>query len=169
MAKLLSNLTIRQFSRTGLLLLLCAFALNAHAGEWRVHHEKADELIGNEAYDVYTYTSDKKAFGYTTVENMVNLVYLGCVFDCDYSTRYGCFGENVIIGLYNANNELIEKTTVFMTASDKMDSLYLYEYGKGNGWNAKIINHLKTKGYVRVVAQTYSCENFDLRIPCRGK
>lgn len=159
---------IRALSRIGL-LLLCAFTLNAHAGEWRVHHEKADELLGTKASDIYTYISGKKAFGYTTSQKIINLVYDGCVFDCEYNDVYDISGEYVTIGLYNANGDLVEKTTVFMTASNRMNSLYLFEYGKDKGWNNKIINHLKTNGSVRVVARTYSCDNFDLRIPCRGK
>lgn len=144
---------------------MLSISITSFAGEWRVVHENADELIGNPDYDMFLYLDGQFQFGYSTKDSMIYIRYKNCVFDCEYSTLYQEYGEYVLVGLYNSSGELIEKGRLYMSANNDMDIMHLYDYSVNEGWNKKIINHLQTRGYVRIVADAYSCKMLDFKIP----
>lgn len=101
--------TIRQHLRTGLLSMLLFLSSFAYAGEWKVIHQKSDELIGNPDYDAHIYTTGNIQFAYSTKDSIVCVLYNRCVFDCEYSSIFDEFGEYVAVGLYDSSGELLER------------------------------------------------------------
>lgn len=134
------------------LLFICTTA-NA---QWEISTYKGDALKGTTDYTAYRYGGND---------------YFVC-WDNDYTLKIGCRNGifnprksslnrnvDVTIGLYEGD-ELIEKLEVGFWLNDELDAAF----GLTKSVNKKIINHLKTKGDVRIIAQKYRGADYDITL-----
>jgi hypothetical protein len=122
----------------------------------------ADELTGTKEHTVYYYSTKD---GEVVVPSDNKEAFIFSTFDGIFDTNYerGEWVAEVIIGLYDINDKLIEKIEngVFFVLDNGL-------CGTGDDKiNNKINSFIKTKkGFVRVVASKYADENFDIKVPC---
>ena len=123
----------------------------------------ADELTGTKEHTIYCYRTKD---GEVVVPNDNNKSFIFITFDGIFDTKYE-FGERVaeevIIGLYDINDKLIEKI--------ENDVFFVLDNGFCASVNDKINNKINSfikakKGFVRIVANKFAKGNFDIKIPC---
>jgi hypothetical protein len=144
------------------IFILCLMALvmcvNANAQNWEVDYHQADDLKGTEGY-YSNYYRDTNGNYFVCWSNDTD-VKIGAhrgIFDYDDNYVF------VIIGFYQ-NGSLIEKETSYFYVP-RGDSDTAYTNYKSPNLGAKIINHLRNVGNVRIIARKYSGADFDIVIP----
>lgn len=163
--------------------LFLSMAVSSNAQDWNVTEHQADELKGNTAYTSYVYdVPDVGSFVcWNNKPYQYRIVNSDGIFN--YKSGYSKYGGSyrgltVIVGLYSADDKLIEKIEMWLDAeSDK--PTFLETRDAGGMFNPvgqkkkvkKIMKHLQSgSGYVRILADTYGThKNFDLKIPCTLK
>lgn len=139
-------------------------------GAWTVSYRQADELIGQDARNVYIYDVDG----------------IGSIVVWDWKkpnfrliTEKGFFhkkmvqGVNelcvpVMVGFYDKNGTLKTKLNLIMFEEDNHGGKFIatggfYLGGRGN--IRKIMSQMKSgDGYVRFVAELYNKPNFDIKV-----
>lgn len=144
----------RLFLLVLLLLNVCTFA---NAQKWEISKIKGDALKGT----ADCYRCDF-GVGYTfTCWSDSATIRIGCPFSI-FNPRPMSFNQyvDVTIGLY-VGDTLVETLKARFSLSSKLDTAYSYR----KGLNKKIIDHLKTKGDVRIFAPKYSGDDYDTRLP----
>ena len=156
---------IHSLSRIGLLLLLCAFALNAHAGEWEVEHHDADPMKDNVAFTSYTYMNESMDAFICWSNTDRFCIYTPRVFNASYAGGTGGVSMMVTAGLYDADGNFIEKFDVYCRNYDG-DYHALWTSQHDTKDSKRVLDHLRnTSGSVRIIAPVYSGAEMDIRIP----
>ena len=152
---------------------------NSGEGGWEITRVEADELKGNGAYTVYKYYQPGEGsfifWGFNEFQYRIfsdNGIFN---YKSSYSRYTGSYsGENVTVGLYDGNNNLIEKFNMWLDKESDKDGSYLRTRNAGSMSNPvgqkgkvkKILEHLQGySGYVRIVATRYNRADFDIKIP----
>lgn len=146
---------------------------------WIITEQAADELKGNEAYSSYMYSEPGMGsfvfWGFE--EYQFRIISDNGIFNYEsgYNRYTGSYsGENVMIGLYDSDGNLIEKFNMWLDKDKSKSGNFLETRNAGAMFNPvgqkgkvkKIFNHLKgDDGYVRIVAARYDKVDFDLKIP----
>jgi len=148
-------------------------------GGWEITKIDADELKGNEAYTAYKYYQPGEGsfifWGFN--EFQYRIFSDNGIFDYQsgynrYSGSYS--GESVTVGLYDGNDNLIEKFDMWLDKESDKGGSYLRTRNAGGMSNPvgqkgkvkKILKHLQgDSGYVRIVATRYNRADFDIKIP----
>lgn len=145
---------------------------------WDVTKHEADDLKGTKEYISYMYSVPGVGsfVFWNNKENQYRIVSDDGIFNYEVvSSRYGTNrGLSVIVGLYDANDNLQERLTMWLDCeSDKPTFLETRDMGAllnpmGQKKKVKkIMSHLKkATGYIRFVASRYGKTDFDLKVPC---
>ena len=145
---------------------------------WKITKNKADELKGNEAYCSYEYEQPGVGsfvfWGFE--EYQFRIISEDGVFN--YETVSGQYssstGENIIVGLYDDHDTLIEKFNMWLDRDKGKAGTFLNTRNAGTMSNPvgqkgkvkKIFKHLQgNSGYVRIVEARYNRTDFDIKIP----
>lgn len=150
-------------------LLFLTFAFNAHAQKWEHFVKEADELLDIAGYESWVYTDKQgNSFIIRSDEDYYFLIITSSRFD-----RSGLDHMNAIIGYYNMENKLIEKTEIGLQISLERN----YQWNRAVPITTGILGYKKQveqltqviregQGYVRIVVRSIENENFDIKIPC---
>lgn len=148
-------------------------------GGWQITKQEADELKGNEAYNSYMYNQPGVGsfvfWGFN--EYQFRIISENGVFNYEsgynqYSGSYS--GESITVGLYDGNDQLIEKFNMWLDRDKSKGGTFLNTRNAGTMSNPvgqkgkvkKIFKHLQgDSGYVRIVAARYNHADFDIKIP----
>lgn len=155
-----------------LLFFFALIPVALFAGEWSKQFVEADELLGNTtSYFNYIYQEGDKAFVFRTDKPDQFNIISPDVLDCQ--SDHGRTYSKVRVGLYDENNKLIDSFDMSLGVKNNQftivgtfdcDFMSQPMYQQKN--TRKIFSHLRgSKGYVRIVADTYSHGLYDLRIP----
>lgn len=153
-------------------LLLIAMTASAQ-GVWEKSVTEADELKGQEASEVYIYSQPGMGsfIFWGLDEYQFRLVSEESQFDIQYSSSYS--GVNVYVGLYDGNDRLTEKFSMWLDREDNRANRFVKTRNAGGMFNPvgqkgkvkKIFKHLTSgKGYVRIVCPRYNNTDFDIEI-----
>lgn len=151
------------------LLTLAALLLTINAyAQWHTVTKPADELKETPALNYQCYTSGKLVFALLSDDQFAIQTDEG-IFDYVYSNGYtGCL---VRVGLYSAEDTLLEKFDLWL---DKIDSHALRTRDRGTMFNPvgqakkckKLSKHLRsTTGYARIIAPRHEATDYDIKIP----
>ena len=151
------------------LLTLAALLLTLNASaQWTKFHKAADELKGTSEHTTIQYNSGNFVFSLLSDDQFAIQTDEG-IFDYVYSNGYtGCL---VRVGLYSAEDTLLEKFDLWL---DKIDSHALRTRDRGTMFNPvgqakkckKLSKHLRTTtGYARIIAPRHEASDYDLKIP----
>lgn len=153
--------------------------VNIQAQSWERTEHHADALKGTESYTSFMYTTPSVGsfVCWSNNPNSFRIINEAGIFN--YTSYYNQYlgtvrGLDVIIGLYDENDNLKEKFKIWLDCeSDK--PTFLEAINRGALFNPvgrkkkikKTLKHLTSgKGYVRIIADTYGTSpNFDLKIP----
>ena len=142
-----------------LILTAAIFIASAANAQWlKPSYYPADELKGEDAYYANMYSNDAGYFvSWSNGENIKIGTNRGIFdYDDDYVT--------VIVGFY-VGDKLEEKVVAkFYVPTGDSDTAYSSSF-RDPGLGLKIINHLRTKGKVRFLADKFSGADFDLTVP----
>lgn len=165
--------------------LIIFAAIAAHAiiasAQWTMETTKADELKGTGEDIIYTYTDSitGNAFVYwASTPDQYLLFSNGKIFDfksgyAQYTGHYS--GLEITVGLYSNDDKLNDKFKMWLDvnasaanhARTRNAGKMLNPVGQSKKVK-KILSHLtSTTGYVRIIADLYGGETFDLKIPHR--
>ena len=148
-------------------------------GGWEITKIDADELKGNEAYTAYKYYQPGEGsfifWGFNEFQYRIfsdNGIFN---YQSGYNRYSGSYsGESVTVGLYDGNDNLIEKFDMWLDKESDKGGSYLRTRNAGGMSNPvgqkgkvkKILKHLQgDSGYVRIVATRYNRADFDIKIP----
>lgn len=148
-------------------------------GGWEITKIDADELKGNEAYTAYKYYQPGEGsfifWGFNEFQYRIfsdNGIFN---YQSGYNSYSGSYsGESVTVGLYDGNDNLIEKFDMWLDKESDKGGSYLRTRNAGGMSNPvgqkgkvkKILKHLQgDSGYVRIVATRYNRADFDIKIP----
>lgn len=144
---------------------------------WTSTNYEADELTNTEAYTAYTYSSEVGHFIYwSNKPDQFRIISNSAIFNYNsgYSKYAGHYcGFNIMVGLYDKNDNLIDKFTMWLDCpSSDGKPTFGETRNMGKMFNPvgqakkckKIFSHLKTTGYVRIVADLYGTGKFDMKI-----
>lgn len=157
-------------SITMFLLLCCAICANA---QWVRTEIAGDELKGRQGFAVRGY--DVPSVGAISFREDQTQFMLTCsksFFNYKYSGAFR--GVNVLVGLYDQDNKLIEKWEMWLDVRDDDPKVAatrnLGTMNNPVGQNKKLkklFHHIiREKGFVRMVAPLYGEADFDLKVPC---
>ncbi|MBR5395770.1 MAG: hypothetical protein IK144_11940 [Bacteroidaceae bacterium] len=148
------------------LLLLVGLTVSAQ-GTWSVTHRQADPLLGQEAQDVYVY--NVKGLGSLVVWDWSKPSFR-LITDQGFFHQVAVAGTGlcvpVNVGFYDNNDKMTTKFQVIMFIENNTGSKFIstggfYVGGRGN--IRKMLSRLKSgDGYIRVVAELYDRQNFDM-------
>lgn len=149
------------------LLFMIALAVNMFAQdlEWKVTVHEADPMTNKKEYTSYSFT----------LPNVGSLIFWNnSKRDFRLVTQHGIFNyfvegslrkSRVKVGLYDANNKLIDKFTITMYPEDDDPSI-LNSNLLGNRAK-KVLDYIRGGvGGVRFVAPIYGEADFDAEFPC---
>lgn len=163
------------------LILFCfAFmSLIAQAQTWNITVQEQDELL-DRAEDVTAYiftVPDDGGIVFWEGKFQYRLFSDAGIFN--YENSDGYIGMEVLIGLYDDNDKLVEKFKMWLDKEDAAAGKFIRTRNMGGMFNPvgqkgkvrKMIQHLnKGKGYVRIVAERYDAPLFDIKVtPCEEK
>lgn len=148
-------------------------------GGWEITKIDADELKGNEAYTAYKYYQPGEGsfifWGFNEFQYRIfsdNGIFN---YQSGYNRYSGSYsGESVTVGLYDGNDNFIEKFDMWLDKESDKGGSYLRTRNAGGMSNPvgqkgkvkKILKHLQgDSGYVRIVATRYNRADFDIKIP----
>ena len=160
--------------------LMMAIAMSAQEeGEWQKHESKADELKGSTGGTYYTYTvpgvggfmfNDFDTYQYSIISDGVQFN-----IETGYSQFAGSYaGITVLVGIYDDDGQLKEKFKMWLDRMDNMGNYAVKTRNAGGMANPvgqkgkvkKIFKALQSDGgYVRIVAERFQRNDFDLKIP----
>ena len=152
----------------------------ANAQKWEVTKHEADDLKGTEAYTSYMFSEPGVGsfVFWSNHDGHYRLISDDGIFNYErIASQFGAYrGEDVIVGLYDNDNNLVERIEMWLDCeSDKPTFLETRDAGKflnptGQAKKVKkIMKHLNSgKGYIRFVAARYGKTDFDLKVPCEG-
>jgi hypothetical protein len=141
-----------------LTLLFLGVCASANAQKWNVSKTAGDPLKGTS--DAFAYRCARRS-NYFYCYSDSHIIKIGCsnaIFD-PHPTTYINYLD-VTIGFY-VGDTLVDKVKVMFSLNSGFDAAYCYR----KGLNKRIITHLKTKGTVRIIAPTYSGDDYDLMLP----
>lgn len=132
----------------------------AFAQKWHSLFNAADELKGEKAYYTYYYESvgGDCVCCWSNEANRLKIISGRGIFD--YDDNY----VSVLVGFYEGDTLVNKVVTKFYVPDGDSNHAYTSPY-KNPTLGTDIINHLRTKGKVRIVASKYSGADFDLTIP----
>lgn len=128
---------------------------------WTIVQLDGDELLDRTEEQVFSFFTDKgdNIVHYASRPNMLVIMLEDGIFDFKSSRYSSSSSEDVIIGYYNADGELIDKEESFI-------------FKLGNGYSNGFLGTKKmglymrnNEGYIRIVASKYRGNNFDEKIP----
>jgi hypothetical protein len=137
-------------------LLLCVSTF-ANAQKWNISKTAGDPLKGTT--DAFAYRCGGNNYFYCYSDT--HIIKIGCS-KAIFNPRPSTFNRyvDVTIGFY-VGETLVDKVKAMFDLNDRLDAAYCFR----RGLNKKIITHLKTKGHIRILASTYSGDDYDLRLP----
>lgn len=150
-----------------LFLVMSLFFINVNA-QWRESFIKGDELKETENCYANIYNSSNGYFVCWSDDTSIKIGTNVGMFD--YDIEYSSYSyisfqyTNVIIGFY-VGSTLTEKVMAEFYVPDGDENTAFTSDIKNEGLGVKIINHIKTKGSVRIIARKYSGADFDIVIP----
>lgn len=153
----------------GLMLLLTSPVL---AQSWIVSEVKGDELKGTKDVVTHLYSDNGKHFQFNEDDDkMFVLKTDASIFN--YTSTRGAKGNYIIVGLvglYDKDNNLVEKTEITFETTNHGSALYPNKYTSKGGNNYKrsktVLDYLKTKdGYIRFILPLENDTEFDLKVP----
>ena len=165
-----------------LFFTLSLFSINAQG--WRERIIPADELKGNKEYIAYSYSDSIGSFIYWSNKNgQYKLITYQGIFNYskDRTPQGIICGLLFKVGLYNENDELIDKFDMWLDCFDddgRVTEAFTRDQGGmfnpvGQGKKVKkIMKYLNEKtGYVRFYADLYgnNPDAFDFKVPCKNK
>lgn len=136
-----------------------AFNVSAIAQEWHVTLVKGDELKG-------TADTHMSVFNGANGDNFIvnggdtpalALVTGKSIFDYD-SNKY----VSVLVGFYIDDKLDHKKTVKFYVGGGKADMAIYFPERSGRAFFDEVVDHLKTKGDVRFVAERYTGGDYDV-------
>jgi len=147
------------FTLCTIFVFLFSVSNNANAQWQPAKFYEADELKGEDAYFSNHYVGDSGHLICWSNETDVKIITDRGIFD--YDDNY----VKVVVGFYEGD-KLVEKvTTKFFVPDGDSDTAYTSSYNEPKNLGWKIMQHLKTKGKVRIIAPKFSGADFDLTIP----
>ena len=155
------------------ILIFMLMCVMVNAQSWVIKDFPADELQNQPVQTVYLYTDVVFSFRFSNIDDkMYALLTTKSIFE--YSMRRGTNGRNIfdgIVGLYDENNNLVEKLDICYEVNTTPNECYPNKYTSKGGNNykksKKIIEYIKSdKGYVRFIAPLYDNDNFELKVEC---
>ena len=162
-----------------MLVAMLAVACTATAqGTWKKTVTEADELKDEVASDVFVYNVDGMGqfILWNWEEYQFRLVSDNEQFNIDsgYSSITGGYaGIQILVGIYDGDNNLIEKFKLWLDKESNTRNQVLRTRNAGTmanpvGQKGKVKKIFKTllsgSGYVRIVAERYHAADFDLKI-----
>lgn len=153
------------------IMLLVAIVASAQ-GEWVIQQSEGDELKGTPASTTYNYVQEGMGafvfWGYDVPHYA--LFSPNAPFNTKVSGEY--IGMIVLVGIYDDDDHLLEKFTMWLDKDTGRSGLLRTRVGKkmftpvGQEKNMKkIFAAFKSgKGYVRIVAERYNHPDFDIKI-----
>jgi hypothetical protein len=139
-----------------LTLLFLGVCASANAQKWDISYEKGNPVKNTEDHVV-------NQFGlglyFRCRSNSSNLT-IGCSYGIFHPKNNFNQHVDVTIGLYEGDT-LVEKIKAVFWLGDTLDVAFSFR----KQLNKRIIEHLKTKGDVRIYAPKYRGDNYDLRLP----
>lgn len=154
-----------------LFTLLCSSIITKAQSGWQTTSFDADELKDQEAYSAFFYTDDdgNRLTMWSNEDDYFRITSSSHIFNYELTTS-ALKIVNVTVGLYDKDNNLIEKIKMTFWPNDddpaKAISSYLMPKDKKKG--RKVMQYLKNEeGYIRLLAPLYrSNSGLDLKVPC---
>ena len=161
-------------------IALMVVAMTASAqGKWEKSVIEADELKGQEASVAYVYTQPGTGsfimWGFDIFQYRLTSDEHQFDIESGYNQFAGSYsGIKVLVGLYDDNDKLLEKFTMWLDKEDNRANHFVKTRNAGGMSNPvgqkgkvkKIFKHLQSgKGYVRMVCPRFNTTDFDLKIP----
>lgn len=154
-----------------LFTLLCISIITKAQSGWQTTSFDADELKDQEAYSAFFYTDDdgNRLTMWSNEDDYFRITSSSHIFNYELTTS-ALKIVNVTVGLYDKDNNLIEKIKMTFWPNDddpaKAISSYLMPKDKKKG--RKVMQYLKNEeGYIRLLAPLYrSNSGLDMRVPC---
>lgn len=157
-----------------IVLLLAGLTAGAQ-GKWTVTEQQADELTGQEAGRVYSFTSPGMG---TLVVWDWNTPQFRIVGDEVFGVRFASGssalrGLTIMVGIYDDAGALTDKFEMWLDAERQRNDQFIRTRDAGTMSNPmgqkkkvrKIFDALQSgKGYVRIVAPRYNRTDFDMKI-----
>lgn len=156
------------------LIVLSVMLLSAVStfAQWEKRHIEADELKGiTESYDAYIFQDENVgSFVFWSGKPLFKIINANGIFNYELTSGYR--GMMITVGLYDASDKLIEKFTMWLDGKDgepkalfTRDTNFMSTPVGQKKKVKKILAHLKTDGYVRILGETYGdAPDFDLKI-----
>ena len=140
-----------------IMLLSIAFSMNA---QWRVSHVEGDDLKGKKEHYINSFTAKNDDAVIIQSDDTSILLYSdNGVFDITMNDDF-----DVIIGFYE-NGKLTKKIQAkFHSSMNYLDYAILHENYDENKIGKQIINHIRFKGDVRIIAPKFRGSDFDVRM-----
>ena len=162
-----------------MMLMLTAVLTASAQGRWEIIETEADELKGTTGGTAYIYTDPEmgsfvfwgfKEYQYRLISDhaQFNIENIYNRFDGGHS------GIIVLVGLYDANDKLIDKFDMWLDKEGNKSNRFVRTRDAGGMSNPvgqkgkvkKIFNALQSKsGYVRIVGERFDTTDFDIKIP----
>ena len=148
---------MKRFFSIIIMLLSIVFSSNA---QWRINHVKGDELKGTKDHYMNSFTAkNDDAIIIQSDNSNIALYSDNGVFDISLNDDI-----DVIIGFYE-NGKLTKKTqTKFHSSMNYLDYAILHGNYDENKIGKQIINHIRYKGDVRIIASKFHDSDFDVRM-----
>lgn len=152
-------------------LMIISLEMNA---QWYKMHNDADELKGIKESESYMFLN--KEIGSFIIRGLNTYWYGLQLYDGIFNVMYedGKRGCIALVGLYDDDNNLVNKFNMWLDAND--DYTFLYTRNMGTMLNPvgqkgkvkQILNKIKNgEGYIRIVVPKYPNGEFDLVIPAK--
>lgn len=133
------------------------FSFQAFSQVWSKTHFKADELTNRPEINAYTFINDEiGAFTFwDNVDDQFNVYTKNGIFNYNVKKQ-----TPVVIGLYDKEDKLAEKVEMMMQRTSTASNITSADKKKAK----KVIAHIKTDGYIRIIAPIYNGLQFDLKL-----
>ena len=147
--------------------------LQALAQNWERINVKGDELLGTTDKVIMVYNDNGNIFEFEENENNIFFLETSTSF-FDVTSVKGSNGRytvNGIVGLYDNNDNLVEKLEILFEILEPATKCYPNKYTRMGGNNLKrskkVIDYINNgNGYVRFVLPLHlSTSNFDFTVP----
>lgn len=150
-----------------IIIIAILTGINANA-QWSKTLIKGDELKETVDRTMYNFRSNNgDSFWFISNETCINITTNRGIFDFDYDDYCHQVLQFVKIGFY-VNGELVEKTNCLDTTfrvSDSGTTAWVYGIEGDPNLSSRIIDHLRNKGEVRIIAYLYDETEYDVTIP----
>lgn len=159
-------------------LVFTMVSIASFGQNWSTKSHEADELTEQDSYTSYVYEDPNVgSFIYwSNQKDQFRIISKNGIFNYESVYNQGgshyC-GFDIIVGLYDENNKLVEKFSMWLDCpSSDGKPTFGETRNRGKLFNPigqskkvkKILTHLQTTGYVRILADLYGNSKFDLKV-----